>query len=475
MKILHVIERLSRGGAGRSLVATAKYLSPAPAVEQAVLSLRPPETAALALAEEAGVPVIGADRVDEVGDLLRRADVVHVHFWNTPELYAWLRTPMPAARVVLTQHVAGEYPAQVMTRAVRDYADHVVLASPYSLRLPVFTELPPADRAERISVVLAGPDFARLEGVGPRAHTGFHVGYVGTVSFTKMHPRFVAMSAAAWRQGMRFVICGGGDGRRRMERQASDLGVGDRFEWHDYTENLGAVLEGLDVFGYPLRRDTYAASELVLQEAMFVGVPPVLLADCAPSVLIEHGETGLLARDEEDYAASLERLRSDPALRARLSSQARIWARAHAGASVSAPALNTVYENVLALPKRERTLAPAPRLSPHEGANAFIESLGATAAELRVSLLAPEGDEQRRADAAISDLSPVATDPAAGGVLHYRRFYPADPYLALWSGLVLLGQGRPALAAAELQRAGALGLAGRRSQDYLSDAVARAR
>jgi len=41
----------------------------------------------------------------------------------------------------------------------------------------------------------------------------------------------------------------------------------------------------------------------------------------------------------------------------------------------------------------------------------------------------------------------------AGGILHYRRFYPDDAALRFWAGLVLSGHGRPALAAAEFHAA----------------------
>jgi hypothetical protein len=58
-----------------------------------------------------------------------------------------------------------------------------------------------------------------------------------------------------------------------------------------------------------------------------------------------------------------------------------------------------------------------------------------------------------------------------GGILHYRRSYPNDPMLRLWSGLVLLGQGRPALAASEFKAAAKLGCHDSRASLYLSGAA----
>jgi hypothetical protein len=60
---------------------------------------------------------------------------------------------------------------------------------------------------------------------------------------------------------------------------------------------------------------------------------------------------------------------------------------------------------------------------------------------------------------------------AAGGVLHYRRAAPHDAVLRLWAGLVLAGQGRAALAVAELTQARQLGLTHWRVDWHLAQAA----
>jgi hypothetical protein len=102
------------------------------------------------------------------------------------------------------------------------------------------------------------------------------------------------------------------------------------------------------------------------------------------------------------------------------------------------------------MPKRAREPVPAAT-----GAEAFVRSLGAAGQDFRSSFA---GDTA----AAESDRRIAAADPAlasadAGGVLHYRRSFADDPALRYWSGLILLGQGRPALAAAEFKAAAELG------------------
>jgi hypothetical protein len=60
-------------------------------------------------------------------------------------------------------------------------------------------------------------------------------------------------------------------------------------------------------------------------------------------------------------------------------------------------------------------------------------------------------------------------------VLHYRGFHPDDAWLRLWSGLIWMGQGRPAFAAMDFQAALRLGLDPARVQPHLNAAVAAAR
>src|SRR5256714_15389959 len=92
--------------------------------------------------------------------------------------------------------------------------------------------------------------------------------------FSKMHPRYVAMSADVDVPGVRFVVCGAGAGFPALARQAEQLGVGDRFELRGWVDDIRPVIARLDVFGYPLCEDNYSASDLVLQEVMYAGVPP---------------------------------------------------------------------------------------------------------------------------------------------------------------------------------------------------------
>jgi len=235
----------------------------------------------------------------------------------------------------------------------------------------------------------------------------------------------------------------------------------NRFDLRGYVEAIAPVLAELDVFGYPLAPGNYSTSDLALQEAMRAGIPPVVLPHGATRRLVEHGVTGLVARDEAEYPRAIEHLHANPAVRLRLGRNAR-EAHTRAPADVSAE-WEAVYVELLERPKRPR---PA---SLRGGAQAFVASLGGSAPEFAASLAGTGTEEAERRIAAAPQ---ALASAAAGGVLHYRHRYPSDAHLRLWSGLILGEAGKHVLAAAELKAACDLGCDAPRVRAHLARAAA---
>jgi glycosyltransferase involved in cell wall biosynthesis len=469
-EILHVISQLSRGGASRSLVAIAAQAARLTGDRHRVVSLLEPGAGALALAERAGLAVLSQPDADTVDRAVAKAAIVQLHFWNTPELYALVRRPLPPMRTLLWSDVFGDTPPHVLTDTLVGWADAVVATCAGSSQLPVLSRAGDQD-GWRTSMVLNTPDFERLAHVAPRAHAGFNVGYIGTVDFVKMHPDFVAMSAAVDVPGARFVVCGGGGGFRELVRQAQALGAADRFDFRGYLEDLAPVLEVLDVFGYPIADYSYGTADLALQEAMYAGVPPVVFAPDGVHPLVDDDVNGLVARSGAQYSRAIERLAREPETRGRLGAAAAERARTEFGAATSARRLVGVYDRLMRSAKR---LHRWPNL-PATGAARFVESLGGSAPEFAASL-ASERDEAAMgaaidADARIAAARPPMVDAGGGGILRYRRAEPDDGHVRLWSGLVLMRAGRFALAAAEFTAARARGLEEWRVGWYLAQAA----
>jgi hypothetical protein len=281
------------------------------------------------------------------------------------------------------------------------------------------------------------------------------IGYVGTVGFVKLVPEFAELCARIDAPGARFIVCGTGDAFQSLPGQVAELGLADRVEFTGHLHEIGPVLADIDVLGFPLRADGSGSSDLVVKEAMYAGVPPVVLGHGGCADLVDDGRTGLVARDLDDYVAAVERLAANPEERRRLGAAASEEARRRWDPEVIAPLWLDVWEQAVSVPKRGRpALLPAPA-GARPGAERLLRGLGAEAELFRASM---GGDEPAAlaADREITRLTmPIGlTD---GGILDHARRYADDSMLALWSGLFLGAHGHRGLAAVSLAKARALG------------------
>jgi glycosyltransferase involved in cell wall biosynthesis len=477
VKITHLIQCLSRGGAARSMIATAKYSSKLANFVHRIVSIIPADPKAIEIATAAGLTFTECPDKDKLWYEIEEADIVLVHFWNNPEIYELLSSELPATRLLSWFHVSGDRPPQIVTEELIDYSDFALASSPYTYDLPVFQNLPLEIQLKKTGMVYGAPDFARLRGVRPTPHDAFNVGYIGTVDFVKMHQNYVVMSAQIDIPNVRFIVCGAGSAYPQLKQKARELGVEQKFQFLGYVEDIRSVIQTMDIFGYPLCEGNYSTAELVLQEVMLAGVPPVIFPYGGAQRSIIQNQTGLIVQNEEEYKEAIEYLYKNPKERFRLSRNAKNYARQNFGAENSAKQLNIVFDRLMGSPKKKREWRPClgrKNLEQSKGSDAFINSLGNTASHFSTSVQSKDVNELFDADKKIALSSPVLCSPGAGGIFHYRNHYPNDPYLRFWSGLVLQQQGRYALAVSEYTNAISLGYGHWRVSCYLSQSAKQA-
>ena len=468
MKVLHIIPRMIGGGPERAVLARASEMA-ALGHEQkdsiAVLDV-PVSRKMLLAARRLKIDVIVRPDQTKLRHLIIDADVVEIHYWNHPTLLALLREMrFPPARLVMNSHILGLTAPQVLTAAIGRYADALILTSEAS-------DESAGARAARadgrpVFVLPSVADMGRLQRFERRRHDGCVVGYLGLVNDVKMHPRFAQMAAAVTNPSVRFLICGGGGREAALQRDMEALGLGARTEIRGQVEDIREALESMDIFGYPLAEQTYATSEKALQEAMWVGLPPVVFPYGGVRLLVRHECTGLVARTESEYVAALDRLAGDPGLRSRLGIAARKFAREQFDPRRSAKAAIELMEEFASWPRRDRDL-----LEGGDGAAGFVAALGDLGGPFAASLagLSNQAADLERAEAAdnIIAASHAALARGEGGVVHHRNAAPRDPCLRLWSGLLAEGAGNFALARSEYETAIELGLADPRPARYLA-------
>jgi glycosyltransferase involved in cell wall biosynthesis len=461
MNLLHIIPRFIGGGPERHLLAlAAAWRRAGREVRHTCIVLTAPASALLVVkARRLGIELRIAPPLDVIREAMAAADVVEITFWNHPALYALLRESLPSARWVLYSAVAGTTPPQVLIDALGEHVDAVITSTSASLHTPALAVA--QCLGCRIDTLPFLADMERLEGFRPQPHDGIRVGYLGTIETTKMHPAFAHLAARVKTPDVHFDVYGDGSWSDTLRAQCHALGIADRVHFHGHVEDIRTALATMDIFGYPLTPDTYATSEKVIQEAMWVGLPPIVLASSAPASLVEHEHTGLICQSEDEYPTAIERLATDAVLRTSLATSARRFARDHFDAHRNAARFLSVFEEVGSRPRR----AWIP-LSGRDGTGAacFVQSLGHLGGDFATSLAgvsARDHDTVRAADDRIAAASAVLAH-GEGGIVHYRTTFPHDPHLRLWSGRLLMTAGRHTLARQEFEEAIALGIDPRR-------------
>ena len=185
-------------------------------------------------------------------------------------------------------------------------------------------------------------------------------------------------------------------------------------------------------------------------EAMFAGVPPVVLKHGGPARLIVNDHSGIVAQNADEYVQAIEFLYRDPAARARMAANAARQAREQFGARLCAERLNAAYRRLSLRPKRKRARSAGMAEVPHfdRGARQLVRSLDGIGDEhFQTSLSAGPAGDIATAEEAIAELPPIF----ANVVMQYRLRYPDDAFLRLWCGLLFAHADRPALAASEFK------------------------
>jgi len=418
MKILHIIPRWIGGGPERHLIELARqdHLTNANVSRRALVLDRPLSAPLLVKARRFGLALVSTPWAEAIETEIDAADIVEITYWNHPLLLELLACSLPPARVIIRSAVAGHTIPQVLFPELTSYPDVWQLSAPQGYG---------AQHIERshpwVEFLPALAEIDRLENFSPQKHEGIRAAYLGSLTPSKIHPLFPEI-VGMLDSTIKVDIIGDGDevSTGNLRRRFDELGVSKKVVFHGHVENIAEVLATADIFIYPLNSESYATSEKALQEAMWLGLAPVVMEGTAAAGWIDSGRTGLVASDSLEFAANVNLLSRDKKLRTELGSAARKFARDRFDPATGAANTRDIYDRLVLIPKRERAPLQSPDWS---GAEKFCNSLGLT----QLSFI-------RRLENA-GEASPESNFMllrSEGGLLHYRSHYPSDSDLRDW-------------------------------------------
>lgn len=468
--VVHVAQIFSPGGAGRAILSVAKRNIARHGNRHLIVSLDAPSQTAKDLARTLGIEVLTPSSERELHGVLERADVVLLHWWNSPRMARLLRSRLPEMRLAIWFHVGGDRAPQFIDEEIVRFADFAAACSPRTALSSGFQALTTQEREGKAAMIFAAAEIEPFLNLQRVSHDGFRIGYVGTVDPVKMHADFVDLCHSVRLPDARFVVCGS-LGASDLVAQAARLGD-DRFEFLGQVQDVASQLARMDVFGYPLCPETYAGSELALQEAMAAGIPAVVFPYGGLSELVRHGENGLVVKTAVEYRDAIESLANDRALRERLSRGARKWAEEECSPDRWAQRWQDVFESLMSRPKRNRDPLGDLRKT-RSWAEWFASSIGPEGSPFATSLASNDPDALLAAEASIGSSSHLLRSLHSGGILGWCAAFPEDPHFHLWAGLVKEQLGQPAEAVAEFSQAWQGGIGHWRVLWYMARILAR--
>lgn len=370
----------------------------------------------------------------ELFKLIETTDIVFIHWWNHPLLFDFLvREKLPECRLVMWSHNSGVNPPGVYTNKLLNYADRFVFTTPMSFNTAEIKSLS-EDKRNLLRAIWASGGVEDFKHLKHKSHSGFIIGYIGTVDYCKMHSHFLTMSNDIAIPNVKFIVCGGLQ-EKEIEQEAKELGIQDKFSFKGVVP-IKKYLEVFDVFGYPLGSSHYGTCDQTLQESMAAGIVPVVLANAMETFMVEDGVTGIVANNEKDYVNAIEKLYADPILRNKLSKNAQKYAISTFTLENMENEWNKVIEELMAISKTTKQWPigkPSVTIK-----DVFLESLGTHGKPFSDYCDAKSDKEKTEAIESIKELAKSVNwqTETKGTIYHYNRFFPNDPHISRWDKIM---------------------------------------
>ncbi|MBQ4133557.1 MAG: glycosyltransferase family 4 protein [Desulfovibrionaceae bacterium] len=355
-KVLHIVKALGLGGTEKVMQLMALGLRGS-RFEPAVFSLQ--DGARAAMLQDGGIDVKISDRLFEY-ILEQRPHIVHVHRAGWPE--PGLMRPIAAARLRLARQTGSSF--KLLETNV--FGRHDPSPEGKTFDTTLFVSHFCAQRFARLHQLPAEPprrqvlynpiDYATISAQTlPPAQRDYSRPVAGRVS--RPDPGKWSNLALDWLPsvcaeipGFRYKIIGGIEPavqfvqKHRLEQQVEFLPA------FLNDSALAGFLDGLSVFAHA--NDTGESFGLVIAEAMAAGLPVITHPaagerDNAQLELVEHGKTGLIAGNAEEYAAAVIWLLNHPAEARRMGAAGREKAAREYAQEVIAAKLIKIYEDLL--------------------------------------------------------------------------------------------------------------------------------
>jgi glycosyltransferase involved in cell wall biosynthesis len=421
IKILHLTAHLG-GGVGKALSGLVAQASVSGSeVRHLIVCLEENEKNQFVdRIRRYGGEVIVCPSMDKLEKLMEDSDIVQLEWWNHPETIKHLCTlSVPPIRLLTWSHVSGLYNPRIPQRLI--LASHIFLfTSPCSFESKEVIDLIP-ELGDRLGIVSSSGGFSGLPEPIREENKNISVGYIGSLNFAKLHPRYIDYLAAVDIPGFRVKMIGDVTNQDILNQQCDNLGKAGMLDFRGYTTDIVSELASINVLAYLLNPEHYGTTENALLEAMAMGIVPIVLDNPAERRIVNDHKTGLMVRSPDEFAKAIQWLSENPDDRQRLGRQASESVRERFSAEKMEAALNTHYQSILCKEKRKIVFSEIFGTDPAEWFLSCQENKNFFAKDGRIHL-----DDD-------TIISYGLFEKSKGTVFHFSEYFPDNLELKLWA------------------------------------------
>jgi len=377
---------------------------------------------------------------DVLIDLVQHSDIVLLHYWNHPLLTRLLVVDgLPPSRFLCWCHISGLWEPSIIPQHLIDICEKVIFTSTISKQSDYLAKqiLVSPNKFDTIHSTRDLKPYLRISEHREYVETAKKLLYIGTVSFSKLHPTSLSIISQLLKLGFQITLVGGPDHNSLYQQISHNI---DNIQFVGEVVDIIPYLTDADIFIYPLSQRHYGTGEQSILEAMASGLPVVAFNNPAEAAILQDKETGFLVTSPSEFVKSVISIANSPTLRQQVGTASAKKVQSNYTIAQNTVAFNTLFQTTYAIPKVERLPHKRTLQLPDIDSSllGFILSSFQNKEYLR-SLLKLKNDYER-----ITNISSyiknkvingelIWTSATKGSPFHYESYFPYSPsirYLA---------------------------------------------
>jgi len=419
MKILHLTPHLG-GGVGRALKALVQYSDKA--IQREIICLEIPEKKAILEDLIAhGCRVFVEPNSEKIKELIGGADIVQIEWWNHPILIKFLTSISHIKfRLVIWSHVSGLHTPIIPTELI-EVSDSFVFTSKSSLKNNDLKKLSLINKSKLKVISSSGgfDDFSYLN----RNLSSFKIGYIGTLSFSKLHPDFINFLSVIEKEDLPVKLVGDIQNKEILLGQCKKRKLKNLINFLDFVDPISKIHPDIDVLVYFLNPFHYGTTENALIEAMSSGIVPIVINNPTEMGIVKNKKTGLVVKTPKDFYDAIRWLKDNPKERLKMSRAASRFVRASFNPKKSAQLFNNIYLELILNDKKTVNFS---YVFGSEPSNWFLKF------QKHANFFNSNGTIK-----SFSDYEKFCIlEQKKGSIFHFYSYFPSDNKLETWVDIV---------------------------------------